>query len=612
MCGISGIVHWGLGEPRALSREIDTMVAALAHRGPDARGTILGSIAALGNTRLSIIDLSDDANQPMSDGAGRWHLVFNGEIYNYLELREELAASGWRFRTRSDTEVVLAALVTWGPEGVRRFNGMWALALVDELERTVLLSRDRFGVKPLFLHRADDGRLLFASEVKALLAVDRSLAEVDDVQVARFLLLSALAEGQRTLYPRIQRVPAGSNLVVGPGGVTTKSYWSYPPPEVAPPSFAESCEEFVRLLQDAVRVRLRSDVPVATTLSGGIDSSAIAALMKRLGARDHTTYTASFPGAWFDEGERARKFSRSLGFRPRVITEQVEQLDLTVFADIIRHMDGPTLNPSTLPLWEIMRVIHDDGTKVVLDGQGADELLGGYTNQVAPYGVRDAWNQRGIRAAWKELCDFGRIWGLKEATLWTVRTQVPGSFAIYQRVAGMRRWIGPRLHPIDPGELSASVPHEDSHVNRRLRWQHVTLLPPLLEYADRISMAHGVETRMPFMDYRLVEFVTALPSRYKVRGGTGKVLEREALRAILPPEVLGGRKLGFAAPVQRWFSGPAGNDLLERIADGHAARAGYVDRSAVLRLVGGAPSIYTADALFRMLGLEFWLERLAM
>jgi asparagine synthase (glutamine-hydrolysing) len=611
MCGISGIVHWGLGNPQALSRGVDAMVAALSHRGPDAQGTTLGSIAALGSTRLSIVDLSDEANQPMQDATGRWHLVYNGEIYNYMELREELAVAGWRFRTQSDTEVVLAALVTWGPEAVRRFNGMWALALVDELERTVLLSRDRFGVKPLFFHRTNDGRLLFASEVKALLAAEPSLADVDDVQVARFLLLSVIAEGERTVYRRIERVPASSNLVARSDGVTTKSYWSYPSSETDTPSFAESCEKFVDLLQDAVRVRLRADVPVATTLSGGLDSSAILAFVKRLGVQDHTTYTASFPGAWFDEGERAREFSESLGFRSRNISRHAEQLDLSVFGDIIKHMDGPTLNPSTIPLWEIMQAIHEDGTKVVLDGQGADELLGGYTNQVAPYGALDALAQRGIGAAWKELHDFSKLWGPKEAILWSVRTQVPGSLAIYQRLAGMRRFIGPRLRSLDPGELSVPVPRGDSHVNRRLRWQHVMLLRPLLDYEDRISMAHSVEGRMPFLDYRLVEFITALPGRYKVRGGTGKVLEREALRRILPPHVLSRRKLGFVAPVQKWFSGTAGRNLVERMADGHMAREGYVDPAALRRLVGCSPSIYTANALFRLLGLEVWLGQLA-
>lgn len=610
MCGISGIVHWGRGNPDALARDVDAMVATLGHRGPDARGSEIGSVAALGHTRLSIIDLTDDATQPMMDPTGRWRLVYNGEVYNYLELREELAASGWRFRTQSDTEVVLAALVSWGPEAVSRFNGMWALALVDELDGTVLLSRDRFGVKPLFFHRMENGRLLFASEVKTLLAAEPSLAEVDDVQVARFLFLGALAEGERTFYRDVRRLLPGHNLIATPSRITISPHWSYPDPDRSPCSFTDACEEFEHLLQDAVRLRLRSDVPVVTTLSSGLDSSAIAALVRRLGVTDHTTYTASFPGAWFDEGEPARAFSESLGFRARLISEHTERLDAAVLARIVWHMDGPTLNPTTIPLWEIMRAVHADGTKVVLDGQGADELLGGYTNQVAPYGVLDTLTDRGVAAAAHDLYDFVRVWGVKDTASWTAYTQVPGAHAIYQRIAGVRRLVGPRLHSLNPGALEVSLPRGDTRVNRRLRWQHVALLRPLLEYGDRISMAHSVETRSPFMDYRLVEFVSVLPSRWKVRGGIGKVLEREALRQLLPASVLNGRKLGFVAPVQQWFSGAAGRSLLERLAEGHAAKAGFVDERALRRLIGGSPSDRRANSLFRLLGLELWLEQL--
>jgi asparagine synthase (glutamine-hydrolysing) len=586
------------------------MIAALGHRGPDNHGSAIGSVAALGFTRLSIIDLSDQANQPMMDPTGRWRLVYNGEVYNYIELREELAASGWRFRTQSDTEVVLAALVSWGPMAVRRFNGMWALALVDELEQTVLLSRDRFGVKPLFFHRTEDGRILFGSEVKALLATKPSLAVVDDVQTARFLFLGSLGEGEGTFYRDVHRLMPGHNLLATHATVNISQYWSYPDPGGSPCSFDGACEAFEALLEDSVRLRLRSDVPVATTLSSGLDSSAIAALVRRLGITDHTTYTASFPGAWFDEGVPADAFSHSLGFRSRLISKHIDRLDLDVLARIVWHMDGPTLNPSTVPLWEIMRTVHADGMKVVLDGQGADELLGGYTDQVAPFGVLDALTERGVGAAAHDLYDFVRVCGFRDAVSWVAYTQVPGAHALYQRIVGMRQLTGPRLLSIDPGTLEIPLPQGDTRVNRRLRWQHVVLLRPLLEYSDRVSMAHSVETRLPFMDYRLVEFVSRLPSRWKVRGGVGKVLERNALQQLLTPSVLNGRKLGFVAPVRAWFSGLSGRTLLERLTDGYAAREGFIDRRAMRRLVGSSPSDRRANSLFRLLGLELWLEQL--
>jgi len=610
VCGIAGIVHWSQGDPAGLGDAVSTMVAALAHRGPDARGWFVGPVAAVGATRLSIIDLSDDANQPMHDPTGRWHLVYNGEIYNYLELREELGRTGWRFRTRSDTEVVLASLITWGPSATSRFNGMWAFALVDDLEGTVLLSRDRFGVKPLFYHRAEDGGLLFASEAKAILAARPDLGEIDDVEIARFLLLGALGHGERSTYRRIHRIAPGENVLASRRGTTRTRFWAYPEPDPVPPPFEQARERFLDLLEDAVRLRLRSDVAAATTLSGGLDSSGVVALIGRIGARDHRTYTAAFPGADFDEGPQSRRLSTALGFPNRGIASNTQRLDLDVLSNVVRHMDGPTLNPATVPLWGIMRAVRDDGVKVVLDGQGADELLGGYTNLVAPFGIMDSLTERGLLAAMSNSVDFARRWGWREAGIWTVRTQVPGAHGIYQRTFGLRRMAGERLRGFHTGSINVPMPVDD-RVNQRLRWQHVVLLGPLLEYGDRMSMAHGVETRSPFMDYRVVEFVTALPGDYKVRGGTGKVLEREAFRSMLPREILDSPKLGFVTPVQRWFSGADGTDLLERLADGAAVEAGYLSRSQVLRQMGATPSVIRATGLFRFLTLELWLDQLA-
>jgi asparagine synthase (glutamine-hydrolysing) len=586
------------------------MTATVAHRGPDAEGYGSTPIASLGHRRLSIIDLTDQANQPMEDPSGRWSLVYNGEVYNYLELRPELESAGWRFRTHSDTEVVLAALAMWGPDAVSRFNGMWALALVDGKDRSLILSRDRFGVKPLFFHVRKDGGVIFGSEVKALLAAEPSLASVDDVQVARFLFLSGLGEGRRSLYQGVDRLLPAHNMVVDAAGTRLRPYWGYPAQSDHPIPFEEAKDTFIELLADAVRLRLRSDVPVATTLSGGIDSGAVAALVHAQGITEHTTYTASFPGSWFDEGARADAFSRSLGFRSVLVSEHLESLDLELFSQIVAHMDGPTLNPATIPLWEIMRNVRSHGTKVVLDGQGADELLGGYTNQVAPYSVLDALTSGGSKAALMDLRGFARWWGTKDVVTWFTYTQAPWIHRAYQRLLGIRKLAGPRLDGVDEGSLTVPIEGAGGRLNGRLRWQHVVGLRPLLEYGDRISMAHGVESRQPFMDYRLVEFVSELPGTYKVRHGKGKILEREALRGILPDGTLEEKKLGFVTPVRSWFGGAAGEPLLDRLAHGAAAREGYVDPRALERVRGRRPSPAGANALFRLLGLEIWLEHL--
>lgn len=609
MCGIAGVAHWGQAPDEALE-QARAMAECLKHRGPDALGVHQTAVAALGHTRLSIIDLRDVANQPMSDPTGRWTLTYNGEIYNYLELRRELERDGWRFSTESDTEVVFAALVMWGPKSFARFNGMWALALLDAQQGSVLLSRDRFGVKPLYFHRSHDGRLLFASEPKSLIRVDRSLAEPDDDSVSRFLLLSSMAVNEATFYRRIRRVPAASYLLFSEAGTTTTTYWDYPEEAPSPPSFADAQGEFRSLLTDAVRLRLRADVPVATTLSGGLDSSAIAGIVHGLGVQNHTTFTAAYPGEPFDEAQLARSFSESLGFPNHAITDVNDALDLDLVTQIVHHMDGPTMNPATVPLWRIMAAIRQTGTKVVLEGQGADELLGGYTNQVAPAGVVDDVAAGSIGLAVRDFRDFASRWGTAQAAQWFIRTQVPGAHALYVKRFGAATMAGPRVSLQHSPTSETPIPPRGSRVNSVLRKQHATTLRPLLEYGDRIAMAHGIESRLPFMDYRIVEFVAALPARYKVQGGLGKVLLREAVKDIVTPSTLAAPKLGFVTPLQRWFSGTTGAAAYDLVARGRATDLGYVDGAAVARSAGSPPSVRRAEALFRLLTLEVWLTSL--
>jgi asparagine synthase (glutamine-hydrolysing) len=592
MCGIAGV--WNFDGRSVGLPVIDRFTDALVHRGPDGRGTWrddTGTVA-LGHRRLAILDLSTSGEQPMSYANGRLWITFNGEIYNFLELRQELEARGHHFRSDSDTEVILAAYLEWGPEMLGRFNGMWALGIFDVRERTLFLARDRFGIKPL-LYLKTAARIAFASELKAFGQLDGHSPSVDADSAAVFLHTGFGLEGtHRTMLSGVERVPAGHYAVIREGRITLVRWWNTLDHLMSAPSgFDEQAAAFRDLFDDSVRLRMRSDVSIGTCLSGGFDSSAVVCTLAELGSKGHgrrqasdwhRSFVATFPGAANDERDKAELVIRFTGLQsywlPISDSDALSELDQVLF-----DFDDVYLALPTAP-WMIYRELRRAGVFVSLDGHGGDELMAGYP----PYDwlfFQDApalfshpfanWNlvreqvrtlqslnprldkREGRRSALQGLMRFHpSLDPLRRS--WRRLRQLQG----WRPPAGVSRFLRRPSNsiaddfrlPIDDDVL----PTEWGTINRTLyRYFHGTILPTILRNIDRVSMAHGVESRMPFMDWRLVTLLFSLPSESKIAHGYTKRIAREALRGRMPETIRASRaKIGFHSPLPEWLNGP--------------------------------------------------------
>ncbi len=503
MCGIAGIFDIASPVPR---ETIERFTDALAHRGPDGRGLHIDGGVALGHTRLAILDPRPEGNCPMEyvtpTGQRSW-ITFNGEVYNFLEIRHELENAGWRFKTRTDTEIIAAAWALWGKDCLTRFNGMWAFAIWTPEKQELVLSRDRFGVKPLYYY-LDSHRLCFASEAKAFIKLDGFKPELDMAVAETAMKHSFAYEGGTDGYllKGVRRLPAGHLLTMsGRGEIKVEKWWDTAAhiPQV-PDTFEEQVDRFRDIFLDAVRIRMRSDVPVGSCLSGGIDSSSVVSCMSLLNERGalaervpsdwRQTFVASFPGTVLDERAYAEEVIKATGTSPYIWNfDPSEGLDL--IPDSVWSLED-VYSGLVVPVWALYREMRRAGTVVSLDGHGSDEMLMGYT------------------------------WYLD----WPVR-----------------------------------------EVNQRLYNDfHFSLLPAILRNYDRCSMAHGIEVRMPFMDWRLVTYCFGLPALSKAGDSWTKRVLRAAMRGIVPDVVLDRRtKIGFNSPMIEWFNGGLAN-MMELLA----------------------------------------------
>jgi asparagine synthase (glutamine-hydrolysing) len=584
MCGIAGIVNLrgNAVEQAGISRLTDL----LAHRGPDGEGIWYSAdrSVALGHRRLAIIDPGPGGYQPMLSADGRYVIVFNGEIYNFLELRRELEASGRSFRTQSDTEVILEAWRAWGEGMLPRFNGMWALAIFDTETNDLFLARDRFGIKPL-LYALTPERLVFASEQRAL-AQSGLFATSIDIEVARRLMLDAFAiEGsERTLCREVRRLQGGHLMWLRKGRLDIRRWWNTVDHLPAlPKTDAEQVEHFRQLFQDAVSLRMRSDVPIGTCLSGGFDSTAVLCTMaehekRGMGPRDNAAwrhaFVATFPGASNDE----RPFAEQAAAWAKVDPTFLEIGRDDALADLERILadtDDVYIGPPS-PVWLIYRELRRQRVVVSLDGHGADELMGAYRQegQSAAFRLRNALAglSSGSEGARRGV-DLLRVLMIKRQGHYFLR--------------GGLRDIPARFPLVGDDDM---LPSDWGSLNKRLyRMFHGTVLPTILRNFDRISMAHGIEVRMPFMDWRLVTYTMALPETSKSFGGHTKVIARRAMEGYMPETIrLARRKVGFNSPMPEWLNGPLSGwigGLLDRRVP---AFAELVDekklRDAVVRL----------------------------
>ena len=597
MCGLTGIVDFERRPERAfVERQLDE----LAHRGPDGRGVFADDDACLGHLRLAILDLSDAGLQPMEDR--ELQLLHNGEIYNYVELRDELREKGHSFSTGTDTEVILAAYREWGERCVERFNGMWAFVIWDTQHRTLFASRDRMGIKP-FYYRYENRRLEFASEPWPLRRGGANLSAVRD-----YLEQGYLDQGEDTFFAGVVRLPPAHSLTFGPAGLRQWRYWSIEP--ATPP--ADAVEAVRETFLDAVRLQLRSDVPVGTCLSGGIDSSAIAVAVAHHGHGHQKTVTAYFDDPGFDERPFARAVVDATGAEAHWVTFDAGDL-VSDLPAIVQAQGEPFGSTSICAGWYVMRAARAAGLTVMLDGQGGDELLAGYRASFG-YRLSDLLRAGELSEATRELQAFTRTHGPRWAAVALATPHVPERLrlAARGRLRGASPLVAPELHDV------ARAPHENGSVfpDRLRRQLHVLLtrrgLPELLRYEDRNSMAHSLEARVPLLDHRLVELAFSLPGGELIRRGETKSVLRRALADLLPAPVAARRdKLGFVTPEARFMRGALG-DLAGDVFSsqsfrerGFAAAQNALDRLARHR----SGELDAGMELWRTLNLELWARR---
>ncbi|PAY04499.1 asparagine synthase (glutamine-hydrolyzing) [Bradyrhizobium sp. UFLA03-84] len=582
MCGIAGIVNLR-GNP-VEPAEISRLTSLIAHRGPFGEGTWFNTKrnVAFGHRRLAIIDPGEGGYQPMVSGDGRHVIVYNGEIYNFLELRRELEVKGAVFRSQSDTEVILAAWQAWGEDMLLRFNGMWALAIYDATTDELFLARDRFGIKPL-LYALSPERFVFASEQRAL-ARSGLLETSLDIDVARRLLLDPFGiEGsERTLYSQLRRLQGGHCMWLRQGRVQVRRWWrTVDHLPAIPDTEAERVARFRELFQDSVALRMRSDVPIGTCLSGGFDSSAVICAMAThekagMGPRDSTAwrhaFVATFPGASNDERPMAEEAAAWAKVAPSFL--EIGRSDaLTDLDRILDDNDDVYIGLPSAP-WLIYRELRRQNVTVSLDGHGADELMGAYfqEGQSAAFRIRNAaaalmsrskLAQRGI--------DFLRAQMIRRQGRYFLRgglTAIPAALPLVAE--------------------NDELPDNWGALNRRLyRMFHSTTLPTILRNFDRLSMAHGIEVRMPFMDWRLVTYTMALPETSKSADGMTKVIARQAMADLMPESIrTARRKVGFNSPMPEWLNGPLAGWTAELLDKKVPAFAEFVDEAPLRKAVG--------------------------
>lgn len=601
-----------------MTAALERMAAVIAHRGPDEEGFFQANTGdwrvGLAHRRLSIIDLST-GQQPMANADRSLHIVFNGEIYNFLELRDELLAKGYVFATNSDTECIIHAYAEWGSDCVRRLRGMFAFVVWDARRSELFLARDRFGKKPLYLCQHGD-TLIFASEVKSILSFPGVRGEVDYLSLWDYFSYRYVP-GPSTLFSGVQKLMPGMHATWRNGDIKTQRY--YTPPDhdaiaqVRPQT--DPTEGFMSLLEESVRIRMVSDVPFGAFLSGGIDSSAVVALMTRHSNLPVKTFSVGFAEAAYSELGYARDIAQL--FKTDHHELVVGQGDVIKHLPmLVRHRDAPVAEPSDIPIYLLAKEARKS-VKMVLTGEGADEFLGGYPKH---WMERHADSYRSIPS----MVRLGLVEPLVEALPARFRRAKIAihSLAIRDFEQRMPSWFGSMssnersgLVALDPPpDRGGESPQFDSApgnsaLRRVLYFDQTSWLPDnLLERGDSMTMAASIEGRMPFMDHELAGYVSRLPDEYRVRGRTGKWILREGVKKLLPEKILSRPKVGFRVPVSDWFRGPLKGYLEDHLSSQSSRTRQYFDQIALDRVLAehAEGRKNHEKLLWSLLSLEVW------
>jgi asparagine synthase (glutamine-hydrolysing) len=615
MCGIVGVIAARAGRlPRPEVAE--AMCHAIAHRGPDDQGIHYSERAFIGMRRLSIIDL-DGGHQPIHNEDQTVWVVFNGEIYNFRELRRELESLGHRFATNSDTECIVHAYEEYGEECFGRLRGMFAIAILDTRQQKLVLGRDRLGKKPLY-YTERDGTLAFASELKSLLVLPEFDRRISAGAMQDYLILGYVPTPQ-AVFETTHKLPPAHYLVFRDGSVTIRRYWELAFEPKLPGSETELAEELRQRLEDAVRVRLVSDVPFGAFLSGGMDSSLVTALMARNLGAPVKTFTIGFKEAAFDETADARLVARHVGAEHHELVVEADAVGL--MDELVWYLDEPFGDSSAIPTYLVARLAAQH-VKMVLSGDGGDELFAGY-ERYRKYQSLDRLSRVPFNLAARCLCTAGRM--------------LPAGLGVrLQRIGARLRMPFPERYltgvATSPAEtanalLARDYGARDLFAGVRTAYERTDIAPGLerllagdiatyllddiLVKVDRMTMANSLEARAPLLDHELVEFAARLPLHLKYRGGAGKHLLRHVARDLLPPSTLRKRKQGFGIPLARWFR----HDLKELAQDLFASRSfrerGIFDATAVRRCLEQhlAARHDHSEQLWLLLSFELWARR---
>ena len=636
MCGIAGSLQLRAGG--ADPARLRDMIATIRYRGPDDVGVYSKGPIGLAHARLSIIDLAG-GHQPLSIANETLWITFNGEIFNYVELREELVKKGHRFTTSSDTEVLLRLYHEEGERCVERLNGQWAFAIWDAPQRKLFLSRDRFGVRPLYYTQTHDA-FLFASEIKALLVCPEVRSAID-LEALDQIFTFWVTLPPKTAFQDIHQLPPGHNMVVRDGQVVISPYWTFglrPEPVPEPRRQTQLAEELLVLLRDATHIRLRSDVPVGAYLSGGIDSTVITALVEARVGEKLRTFSVGFEDAEFDESAFQQEASSSLGTSHSAIRCSHDDI-ARVFPEVVWHAEQPVVRTAPAPLYLLSKLVHDSGFKVVLTGEGADELLGGY-DVFKETKIRTFWSRR-PDSAWRPLL-LKRLYpymdGLQRQSLdylkhffhvtdedrrhpffshlprWELTAKCKQFFSESVRAELASRQTMEDLTGRLPVSYASWLPFSKAEF---LEAQYLMPGYILSSQGDRMAMAHAVEGRYPFLDHRVVDFAARLPIHLKMKVLDQKHLLKQAFKGLIPESIRTRHKQPYRAPDGKSFFARKDGYIGDVLTSAKLRQDGIFDPKATEALMtkfrsGRDTSLKDNMALVGILSTTLLLDRLVI
>ena len=628
MCGINGIAFSSRSRRRVDATDLKAMRDVITHRGPDDEGIYIDENVGLGHRRLSIVDVAS-GHQPMTNEDASLYITYNGEVYNHADYREELESRGHVYRTHCDTETILHLYEDYGDACVEHLRGMFAFAIWDRYKRELFIARDRLGIKPLYYVHTAEGSLYFASEIKALLEARAVNPELNFAAFSDYLANHATS-GEETLFAGVKRLMPGHTLTWRDGEIKIKKYWDVSFAKVAPNGHSDKdyIAEWSELFRKSVELRLMADVPLGMFLSGGIDSSAIAAVMSTLVDEPIKTFSVAFKEREANELEYARLVARAYNTDHHEVVISPEEF-FAALPDLIWHEDEPLAHPSSVALYFVSRLAAQH-VKVVLTGEGSDELMAGYAryrktilnlavgehyHRMVPAGVRDLIRgQIAGMSASKLRAKLSRTFLSLSPDIESIYFD---NFAVFPR-SDQQGLLTPdtidRIGGIDPYAGVRRVLSEtdaQSLLDRLLYADIKTYLHELLMKQDQMSMAASLESRVPFLDHRLVEFTSGLPERLKLNRWTTKYVLRQSMKGVLPEQILTRPKMGFPVPIDAWFRGPYAQVLDEYVLSSRATDRGIFNADTVRTLVNEHQHGVAnhSERLWSLVNLEMWFRR---